>query len=210
MKTSLFRNTAIALAVGLAGVAQAAPIFSAPDQGGTFATTPTTFVVTDTTQPVSGTASVTISTTAPSSTAGEWVFRVDQITPLNATTIGNAVEASFTGTPSNLDSQLVSESALGGQQNGTFTVDPAGTQTFDYLAVHFGGSELFVHFLTAVQTATITLANSTIGGLSNFRAYSTNVVPLPGAVWLFLSALGVFGLRRKFAGGSQAGTPTAA
>jgi hypothetical protein len=206
MKTSLLRNTAIALAVGLAGVAQAAPIFSAPDQGGTIP--PNTFVVTDTTQPNTGTATVTVGTSP--STTGEWVFRVEDVNPQTATAVGNALEASFTGTPSNLDTKLVAESNLGGVQNGTFTVDPAGTQTFDYLAVHFGGSELFLHFFTAVQTATITVANSTIGGLSNFRAYTSGVVPLPGAVWLFLSALGVFGLRRKFAGGSQAGTPTAA
>jgi hypothetical protein len=207
MKTSLFRSTAIALALGLAGVAQAAPIFSAPDQGGTFASTPTTFTVTDTTQPNIGTATVTVGTSP--STAGEWVFRVNDPNPQDATTVGNALETAFTGTPSNLDTKLVADATLSGQANGTFTVDPAGTQTFDYLAVHFGGSELFVHFLTAVQTATITLANSTIGGLSNFRAYSTNVVPLPGAAWLFLSALGVFGLRRKFAGGQSSG-PTAA
>ena len=208
MNTSLFRSTAIALALGLAGVAQAAPIFVAPNQGGTFASTPTTFSVSDTTQPNIGTASVTTGTSP--STAGEWVFLVNDPNPQDATTVGNAMEAVFTGTPSNLDTKLVADSLLSGQANGTFTVDPAGTQTFDYLAVHFGGSELFLHFLTAVQTATITLSNSTIGGLSNYRAYSTNVVPLPGAVWLFLSALGVFGLRRKFAGGSQAGTPTAA
>ena len=204
MNTSLFRSTAIALALGLAGVAQAAPIFVAPNQGGTFASTPTTFSVSDTTQPNIGTASVTVGTSP--STAGEWVFLVNDPNPQDATTVGNAMEAVFTGTPSTLDSGVVAQDNV----SGAFTVDPAGTQTFNYLAVHFGGSELFLHFLTAVQTATITLSNSTIGGLSNYRAYSTNVVPLPGAVWLFLSALGVFGLRRKFAGGSQAGTPTAA
>jgi hypothetical protein len=196
MNTSLFRSTAIALALGLTGVANAATC-TAPDQCGNF-TSGTPFVVNDTTQPVIGSATVTVNA------SGEYVFLVNDPNPQDATTVGNALEAAF-GAPATLSNNVVGEANVSGS---TFTFDPAGT--FDYLAVHFGGSELFLHFASAIGAVTLNLTNSTIGGLSNFRAYSSNAIPLPGAVWLFLSALGVFGLGRKFAGGRQAGSPTSA
>jgi hypothetical protein len=199
MNTSLFRSTAIALALGLTGVAQAATC-TAPNQCGNF-TSGTPFVVNDTTQPVIGSATVTVNA------AGEYVFNVEDPNPQDATTVGNALEAAF-GAPATISNNVVGQANLSG---GTFTFDPAGAATFDYLAVHFGGSELFLHFASAIQAVTLTLTNDTIGGLSNFRAYSgTPTVPIPGAAWLFLSALGVFGLGRKFAGGRQTGSLTTA
>jgi hypothetical protein len=195
MKTSLFRSTAIALALGLAGVAQAA-VCNTQDN----CANGSTIIITDTTQPNTGTAEVT-ATLSPSTTY-DWRYLVDEPSPQTPANIETVVEGLF-----GVNVTEVGNLTLGGQQNGSFTV--SGLGSFDYLAVHFGGSELFYHFDAAVTSALIAVAASDIGGLSNWRAYSSGVVPLPGAIWLFLSALGVFGLRRKFAGG-QSGSPTAA
>jgi hypothetical protein len=196
MKTSPFRSTAVALLLGLAGAAQAVTC-TAPNQCGGPTTTPFTITVNDTTQPNTGSASVTLATTPIRST--EWIFLVNDPNPQDPATIEGVVEGLF-----GVNVNQVGSATLSGDANGSFTVSGG---SFDYLAIHFGGSELIYHLASAVTSATITVANSTIGGLSNWRTFST--VPIPGAVWLFLSALGVFGLRRKFAGG-QSGSPTAA
>jgi hypothetical protein len=66
---------------------------------------------------------------------------------------------------------------------------------FDYLALHFGGGELFFHWAQPLQSMTLTAFNGFPGALSNYRAYLTT--PVPGALLLFLSALGFLGLGRK-------------
>jgi hypothetical protein len=134
------------------------------------------------------------------STTYDYIYLVDPPSPQNSSTIEGVVESLF-GVNVSPKGEVTLDTTV-----NSFTVNGIGS--FDYLAVHFGGSELFYHFDAAVTQAIITVTNSTIGGLSNWRAY-TSAVPIPGAAWLFLSALGVFGLRRKFAGG-QSGSPTAA
>lgn len=68
---------------------------------------------------------------------------------------------------------------------------------FDYLAVHFGSNELFFHWASPIVSATLTAIDPTTfaAGLSNYRSYLTT--PVPGALALFLGALGFLGLRRK-------------
>jgi hypothetical protein len=199
MKTSLFRNTAIALALGLAGVANASSI--TPTSG----TTPFSFTVVDTNGAGSGTATFLL-TTAPTGTSTSLQF-VDTNPPggQSATNIGDLLETSF-----GLSSTALTVVDQCDQcSTNPMVIDPAGSTTFNYLAVHLGGSELLFHFLSPVLSASINLTSGGLGGFSDWRAYTTSAVPLPGAAWLFLSALGVFGLRRKFAGG-QSGSPTAA
>jgi len=201
MNTSLFRSTAIALLLGIAGIASAGTVV--PTSG----TTPFQFTVTDTTGPGSGDSATFLLTTTPTSTNTQLQF-IDTNPPggQDAGSIGDLLETSFGLSSTALTNVAFCDAC----PTDPMVIDPAGSQTFNYLAVHLGGSELLFHFLSPVTSATIDLITGSLGGFSNWRAYSTGVVPLPGAVWLFLSALGLFGLRRKFAGGSQAGSPTPA
>jgi hypothetical protein len=201
MNTSLFRSTAITLLLGLAGVASAGTVV--PTSG----TTPFQFTVTDTTAPGSGDTGTFLLTTTPTGTNTSLQF-VDTNPPggQSADNIGDLLESTFGLGSSALNAVATCDSC----PTDPLVIDPAGSTTFNYLAVHLGGSELLFHFLSPVTSATIDLITGSLGGFSNWRAYTTGAVPLPGAVWLFLSALGVFGLRRKFAGGRQAGSPTAA
>lgn len=71
--------------------------------------------------------------------------------------------------------------------------------TFDYLALHFGGGELFFHWAQPQSSMTLTVPGG-FPGLSDYRAYlGPLATPVPGALGLFLSALGLLGLGRKFA-----------
>jgi len=95
-------------------------------------------------------------------------------------------------------------SATGGP-TGTYTVN--STTPFDYLAIHVGGGELFFHWSGTITQAI--LSSIDVRGVSNFRAYSA--IPLPGAMVLFLSAIGFFGmLRRRFSLARSAPTPAIA
>jgi hypothetical protein len=67
------------------------------------------------------------------------------------------------------------------------------TAGFDYLALHIGGGELFLHWSQPVTS--FVLSGLDTGNFSNFRAYS--VIPVPGALALFLSGLGVLVLGRR-------------
>lgn len=63
---------------------------------------------------------------------------------------------------------------------------------FNYLAIHFGLTEIVFYYATPINQFSISGLPQDI---SNFRAYS--VVPLPAAAWLFISAIGgLFGWRR--------------
>jgi hypothetical protein len=200
MNTSLLRSSAIALLVGLAGVASAGTVV--PTTG----ITPFNFTATDTTGPGSGDSATFLLTTTPTGTNTGVQF-IDTNPPggQDAGSIGDLLESAFGLGPT----ALTSVASCDACPTDPMVIDPTGNTTFDYLAVHMGGSELLFHFLSPVTSATIDLITGTLGGFSNWRAYSSPI-PLPGAVWLFLSALGLFGLRRKFAGGSQAGSPTTA
>lgn len=87
--------------------------------------------------------------------------------------------------------------------SGSFSSNVA----FNYLAIHFGGSELFFYWDNAINSFSISdfkdvteCEDGRGGGISNFRAYRDGLseVPLPAAGWLFGSALiGLMGLRRK-------------
>jgi hypothetical protein len=68
---------------------------------------------------------------------------------------------------------------------------------FDYLAIHMGGAELLFHWSQPITSMTLLALDSFPGGLSNYRGYLET--PIPGALVLFMSALGLLGLGRKAA-----------
>ncbi len=117
--------------------------------------------------------------------------------------IGDAIESVFM-LPANT---FADEGTL----SGTFKDNISGasntiisTIPYDYLAVHFGGFEVFFHFASLVTPGTgFTISDISAtrgGGISNWRAYNSGVseVPVPAALFLFAPALlGFLGLRRK-------------
>jgi hypothetical protein len=121
---------------------------------------------------------------------------------------------------SNVGSILKTVFGAGNWTSGGDQLDSAGggsvasfvsQVTYNYLAVHLGGTEVFFDFGQAGVAAGKTLNFTTTGqGFSNFRAYSdlakivnpptTSTVPVPGAVWLFGSGLvGLVGMRKRTA-----------
>ena len=66
---------------------------------------------------------------------------------------------------------------------------------FDYLAVHIGGGELFFNWAHPITAFTLSGDGKwSSSSISNYRAYLAT--PLPGALALFLGALGMLGARR--------------
>lgn len=114
------------------------------------------------------------------------------ISPQNVTSIAQTISSQF-----GVDLELVG-------QNDSFSSGSISLgSAFDVLAVHLGGAgggnELLFFFdapITSFDVMTFSQGGS--NNLSNFRAYSTGVVPVPAAMWLLASALlGFVRLRRK-------------
>ena len=136
------------------------------------------------------------------------LFLNDNVNPQDPDSIKLLIESEFglLGSPLTYVSACDSASCdnATGLNSDSFTSD----DPFNYLAIHFGGSELFFYWATAITQFSISNYQGVTsgglggqgGGLSNYRAYSDGLseVPVPAAGWLFGTALlGLMGLRRK-------------
>lgn len=196
MSRTLFRPLLLASVLAFAGAAQAAMMSADVDASGNF-------TVTDTTggnAPVNYTFNISPSTN-PSGTVPDPVPAtyydenvVNQSVDDIRTTIAAAysVDKNTLATASTCDSFNCTGATATSSQLTLTNVSP-----FDYLAVHFGSNELFFHWATPITSAVLTAISPTAfaAGLSNYRSYLTT--PVPGALALFLGALGFLGLRRK-------------
>lgn len=203
MKLSLLRSLVIAGLVAFTGASQAV-VMSYP-------VSPTgNFTVQDVTGP--GTPQTFNFNVAPTTFPNPAVFYdTNPPTAQDANSIRVLIAAAY-GVNANLLTLTSSCDNISGGCAGltttsnTFTL--AGVQPFDYLAIHFGGGELFLHWSQLITGMTLTALNGFPGGLSNYRAYSS--VPVPGALALFVSGLGFLGLRRKMAQRSASTEPALA
>ena len=128
-------------------------------------------------------------------------FYDGNITPQNPVNIKAVTEEAFGLTSGSLI--FISETAVQDTPASSFT----SSVGFNYLAIHFGGSELFFHWNNAINSFSFANYKNITkgedghgGGISNFRAYSNGLsaVPTPSAAWLFGTALlGLMVKRRK-------------
>lgn len=125
-------------------------------------------------------------------------------------TVGDAIETVFS-LPTNTfaDGSSLSGSIQNNISGSSVTI--SSDVAYDYLAVHFGGYEVFFHFaglvaagtdftISGISTTKPNGSNGGGGGLSNYRVYNSGIseVPVPAAAFLFGPALlGFMGLRRK-------------
>jgi len=191
MKTFLLPSLVAAAFIGLGVGAQAAVMTAPVSAGGAFTVTDTTgpaapetfhFVVTPSTNP----NPVVYYDTNP---AG------DQSPSSIATLITAAYGLS---TPPVLKSSCDNiPGGCAGMTANSSTFSLTGVAAFDYLALHFGGGELFFHWAQPITTMSLLALDGFPGGLSNYRSYLAT--PIPGALALFLGAMGLLGARRKFA-----------
>jgi hypothetical protein len=128
----------------------------------------------------------------------------------NYNTVGNAIETVFS-LPANT---FAAESSLSGSFKNDISASSAtitSSIAYDYLAVHFGGYEVFFHFaglvsagtefnISGVSSTKLDGSNGGGGGLSNYRVYNSGIseIPIPAAAFMFAPALlGFMGLRRR-------------
>jgi hypothetical protein len=143
----------------------------------------------------------------PSATLTSPIFFYDgNLTPQNPATIQQALVDAFPQLTSTSQISLVGACDNGANCGTSSSVSNSTgfrvntTSAFDYLAIHLGGGELFLHWSAPITTAL--LSGLDTGSISNFRAFTSGVssVPIPGALGLFLGALGVFGIGRGVKG----------
>lgn len=196
MNTLLLRSLAAAAVLSFAGAAQA-DIWTVPvDASGNF-------TVTDMTGPQSPESFDF--TVAPTTTPNPVIY-YDTNPPggQSPTNIATLIAAQYTVPVSTLVNMSNCDSISGGCAGTTGTSSSfslTGVAAFDYLAVHFGGGELFFHWAQPITSMTLLALDGFPGSLSNYRSYLST--PVPGALALFLGALGFMGLRRKMAQRTQ-------
>ena len=86
--------------------------------------------------------------------------------------------------------------SLGGGSTGAFDF---GNKSANYVAVHYGQAESLFYFKNGITDFDLNFVEGNFG-LSNYRAYSNespSAVPVPAALPLMASALGIFGLARR-------------
>lgn len=188
MSRTLFRPLLLASVLAFAGAAQAATMTAPVDAAGNF-------TVTDTTGPGTPTNySFNINPTTMPYPAIYYDLNVPNQSPAD---IKTNVAAAYSVDKNNLATRSYCDVNCPGATATSSTLTLTGLPTFDYLAVHFGANELFFHWSTPITSAVLTaiLPPDFVAGISNYRSYLTT--PVPGALALFLGALGFLGLRRK-------------
>jgi hypothetical protein len=192
MNISFLRPLAVVALLGLAGAAQAAIMTAPVSASGDF-------TVTDTTGP--GTPLSYDFNVQPTTNPNPVIF-YDTNPPggQDATSIATLLASAYTVPVATLVNASNCDSVAGGctgttSTSGSFSI--AGVQAFDYLAIHLGGGELFFHWAQPITGMTLLALDGFPGGVSNYRSYLST--PVPGALALFLGALGFLGLRRKLA-----------
>jgi hypothetical protein len=185
-----FRLLLLASVLAFAGAAQAATMTAPVDAAGNFTVTNTTGPH----KPVNYSFNIN-PTTYPNPTVYYDLNAFAQSPAVIKTHIAAAysTSASLLATASTCDHFP----CAGGTATST-RLTLTNVSPFDYLAVHFGANELFFHWASPITSVVLTaLCDGFPAGLSNYRSYLSLTTPVPGALALFVGALGFLGLRRK-------------
>jgi hypothetical protein len=201
MSRTLFRPLLLASVLAFAGAAQAAVMTAPVDAAGNF-------TVTDTTVPPPGSPDAYYTfniapSTNPTGTVPDprpAIYYDENVPNQSVNDIRINVAAAYSVDAATLSTASTCDNLSGPCTGATATSNQltlTNVSPFDYLAVHFGSNELFFHWATPITSAVLTAISpdAFVAGLSNYRSYLTT--PLPGALALFLGALGFLGLRRK-------------